>query len=253
MKQDLLTIAATLLIGAVAISAKAQAPVTLEYGVKGGVNLHSLILNDDFQILETKMKAGAEYSGFMRINIGNHFAVQPELEFYYRGTGLEATMGDATKSNKINQWGMQIPVYAMGKVKLGGGFLYGGVGPYVGLGISSKTEEIEYKTTLKDLPIPLKNDIQIPLNLKIDPIDLYEKNNDKSAMQRWDFGLACQLGYEFCNGIQVNVGYKYGFINQIDDPKTALSELLGKFNLPLQDASYRANVSVLTVGVGYRF
>lgn len=115
--------------------------------------------------------------------------------------------------------------------------LYGGVGPFVGVGFSAKTDEIEL----------LGN------RVKIDPIDLYEEHNEKSALQRWDVGIACQLGYEFANGIQINAGYKYGFINQVDDLKSSLNDVTSKLGMPLSSDDYKANASVLTVGVGYRF
>ena len=130
---------------------------------------------------------------------------------------------------------MQIPVYALGKVELGKGQLYGGVGPYFGLGFSAKTDEIEFAL------------------VKFDPIDLYEEHNDKSALQRWDVGVACQLGYEFANGIQINAGYKYGFINQVDDLKSTVNDVASKFGTSLKSEDYKANASVFTVGLGYRF
>ncbi len=242
MKRYTLTIAAGLLAGLVGTSAMAQSSVDLQYGVKAGVNFSHLVLSDDFKALESNMKPGADFGGFMRINLHPNFAIQPELEFYYRGIGLEADVTkNATLENKINNWGMQIPVYALGKMELGNGLLYGGVGPYVGVGFSAKTDEVEYNGAVTNI------------NLKYDPIDLYEERNEKSALQRWDVGIACQLGYEFANGIQINMGYKYGFINQIDDIKTSISDVTSKLGYTLSADSYKANASVLTVGVGYRF
>ena len=58
---------------------------------------------------------------------------------------------------------------------------------------------------------------------KKDPIDLYEQHNDKSALQRWDVGVACQLGYEFANGIQINAGYKYEMCIR-DSPYSSCAE-----------------------------
>ena len=130
---------------------------------------------------------------------------------------------------------MQIPVYALGKVELGKGQFYGGVGPYFGVGFSAKTDDIEFGIFKKD------------------PIDLYEEYNDKSALQRWDVGIACQLGYEFANGIQINAGYKYGFINQVDDLKSTVNDVASRFGTSLKDDSYKANASVFTIGMGYRF
>lgn len=235
MKRNIIAIVATALMGMTAVSAVAQTPASLDYGVKAGVNCSSLILSDDFSILKSEVKPGADFGGFMRINLHPSFAIQPELEFYYRGAGVKAEAGSVSVENKINQWGMQIPVYALGKVELGNGQLYGGVGPYFGVGFSAKTDEIEFGL------------------VKFDPIDLYEQHNDKSALQRWDVGVACQLGYEFANGIQINAGYKYGFINQVDDLKSSVNGVVSKFGTTLKDDSYKANTSVFTVGLGYRF
>ncbi|MDD7557618.1 MAG: porin family protein [Porphyromonas somerae] len=237
MKRQMMTIALGMVMGLLGTSAMAQSNVSLDYGVKGGVNCGHLALSDDFKVLDSKMKAGADFGGFMRINLHQNFAIQPELEFYYRGSGLEANVASKEFENKINQWGMQIPVYALGKVAVGNGTLYGGVGPFVGVGFSAKTDEIEL----------LGN------RVKIEPIDLYEEHSEKSALQRWDVGIACQLGYEFANGIQINAGYKYGFINQVDDLKSSLNDVTSKLGMPLSSDDYKANASVLTVGVGYRF
>lgn len=237
MKRNIIAIAASAIMVISATSAVAQSNVSLEYGVKAGMNFSSLILSDDFQVLESNMKPGANFGGFMRINLHPNFAIQPELEFYYRGMGLKAEKGPLSLENKVNQWGMQIPVLALGKVKLGNGLFYGGVGPFLGVGFSAKTDEIEVLDNM----------------VKFDPIDLYEEHNDKSAMQRWDVGIACQLGYEFSNGIEINLGYKYGFINQIDDIKTSMNNVTSKLGFPLQQEDYNAHANVLTIGVGYRF
>ncbi len=237
MKRQMMTIAIGVMMGLLGNFAMAQSNVSLDYGVKAGVNCGRLALSDDFKVLDSKMKVGADFGGFMRINLHQNFAIQPELEFYYRGTGLKAGIAGKEYENKINQWGMQIPVYALGKVAVGNGLLYGGVGPFVSVGFSAKTDEIEVLGKLA----------------KIDPIDLYEEHNDKSALQRWDVGVACQLGYEFANGILINAGYKYGFINQVDDLKTSVNNVTSKLGMPLESDDYKANASVLTVGVGYRF
>lgn len=237
MRRNIIAIAASVIMGMAATSAMAQAPVSTDYGVKAGVNFSGLALSNDFHVLKSQMKPGADFGGFMRINLHSNFAIQPELEFFYRGIGLKAEAGPVSLENKINQWGMQIPIYALGKLQLGNGLLYGGVGPYVGIGFSAKTDEIKKFNNL----------------VKIDPIDLYEKHNDKSALQRWDVGIACQLGYEFTNGIQINAGYKHGFINQIDDIKTSINNVTSKLGFPLQNAAYKAHASVVTVGLGYRF
>ncbi|MDO5017482.1 MAG: porin family protein [Porphyromonas sp.] len=241
MKRNIVTIVAGVIMGVLGTTAAvAQSPKSIDYGVKAGINFSHLVLSDDFDVLKSPMKPGADFGGYMRIGLHPNFAIQPELEFYYRGYGVETEEGLVSLENKVNQWGMQIPIYAMGKMKLGNGTFYGGVGPYVGVGFSAKTDEIEL----------LNNSL---VNLKIDPIDLYEERNGKSVFQRWDVGLACQLGYEFANGIQINAGYKYGFVNQINDITTSVNDVTSKLGISLDGDAYKAHAGVLTVGLGYRF
>ena len=103
MKRNIIAIVATALMGMTAVSAVAQT-TSLNYGVKAGVNCSSMILSDDFNVLETEVKPGADFGGFMRINLHENFAIQPELEFYYRGTGIKAEVAGLSVENKINQW-----------------------------------------------------------------------------------------------------------------------------------------------------
>jgi len=89
-----------------------------------------------------------------------------------------------------------------------------GAGPYLGLGIDAR-----YKAS------------------GASDVELYkEYNNQKSEMQRWDFGAGAILGYEFGNGLQIKAGYKIGFINALND----------------NDKQSMLN-SMFSVGLGYRF
>jgi hypothetical protein len=133
------------------------------------------------------MKVGPNLGGFMNIELTDNFAIQPELMFFYRTS--KAEMGPAEDTFK--QWGMQLPVYALGQTEVGTGKFYGGVGPFVGLGFDSRFKDAD--------------------------VNLYDEVAGKTPMQRWDFGLGILLGYELDNGVQFNAGYQFGFVNQIDD------------------------------------
>ena len=76
MKRNIIAIAASAIMVISATSAVAQSNVSLEYGVKAGMNFSSLILSDDFQVLESNMKPGADFGGFMRINLHPIFALR---------------------------------------------------------------------------------------------------------------------------------------------------------------------------------
>lgn len=183
---------------------------TFKAGIKGEANFSNYILKD-MSSFDSEMKAGASLGGFTKISFNRNFAIQPELMFHYRATELK---NDVTRTKgDYEYWGMEIPVYAVGQLQLGQGNAYVGIGPYVGLGFS----------------------------LKSDPgdVDLYKKDKitDKAAMQRWDFGFGAMLGYEFDFGLQINAGYKIGVINALDAGKDDAKML----------------PQVLSVGIGYSF
>ncbi len=187
-----------------------KAQTGLSYGVKAEANMSNYLLSD-LDDMKSTMKVGASLGGFMNINLSENFAVQPELLFHYKASEYENKPTGI--KNDYEYWGMEIPVYAVGQMNLGTGKGYVGFGPYAGLGFS-------YKNTTADL-------------------DLYKKyeNDDKATMSRWDFGLACMLGYEFNNKIQINASYKMGLIDNLDAGK--------------DDATMRTQT--VSLGVGYRF
>lgn len=207
----LLSLVALITVGMTNVSA--QTPIS--FGVKGEMNFSNFFLSD-FDVLSNKMKIGPNLGGFMRVDLTENFALQPELSFFYRNAKMEVGPADDT----FQQWGMQLPIYALGKYHVSNGMFYGGVGPYVGLG---------FDATLDDLDI-----------------DLYKKIAGETAMNRWDFGLGLLLGYEFDNGFQINAGYQIGLINQADD-LAALSDFITGSN----DAKMRTQT--VNVGIGYRF
>ena len=69
MRRNIIAIAASVIMGMAATSAMAQAPVSTDYGVKAGVNFSGLALSNDFHVLKSQMKPGADFGGFMRINL----------------------------------------------------------------------------------------------------------------------------------------------------------------------------------------
>ncbi len=162
-----------------------NAQTQLSYGVKGGMNLSNFILTD-LDAQKSTMKPGASLGGFLKVDLHPNFAIQPEVSFFYKSSKMEI----GALEDDFRQWGMQIPVYAVGQMPTANGRAYFGVGPYVGVGFDAR-----YKDADKDL---------------------YEEVNDAAAMNRWDVGVGAMLGYEFKNGVQINAGYQIGFINQLD-------------------------------------
>ncbi len=173
-------------------------------GIKAEANLGNFILSD-LPGVSSDMGFGATLGGFMKADITQHFAIQPELLFHFK----TSTTKVGSLENDFRYWGAEIPVYAMGQWNAGNGRFYAGVGPYVALGFSAKYDN---------------NDV-----------DLYKKDKvtDESALRRFDFGFGATLGYEFYNGIQINAGYKIGVIDAMDAGRDNASMLPETISLGL--------------------
>jgi len=172
-----LVISVGLMIGIGFTQVNAQ---NLSFGSKADANMSNFILTD-IPGGKSEMKIGASLGGFVKYDIAEKFAIQPELLVHFKSSDSK----DGSVKNNFEYWGLEIPVYAVGQWNAGSGRLYAGIGPYVGLGLSAKYT---------------KGDI-----------DLY----DTETMQRLDFGGGAMIGYELGNGIQINAGYKIGLINAV--------------------------------------
>ena len=187
------------------MNVNAQNPIS--YGTKLEMNTSNFLLSD-LEDQSSTMRVGANFGGFMKIDLHENFAIQPELSFFYRQSKMEL---DKTNDDTFKQWGMQIPVYALGQMETMSGRFYGGVGPYVGLAFDGRYDD--------------------------EDVNLYKKVDGKTPMNRWDFGLGTMIGYEFNNGLQLNAGYQFGFINQLDQLKD----------------NHKMRTQTVNFGVGYRF
>lgn len=210
-KTILVSLIALITIGTTGVNA--QTPIY--WGVKGEMNLSNFLLSD-FDLLSSKMKVGPNLGGFMRVELHENFALQPELSFFYRNAKMEALSEDDT----FKQWGMQLPIYALGQYRTYNGLFYGGIGPFVGLGFDARLDDLD--------------------------IDLYKEVAGKTPMNRWDFGLGLLLGYEFNSGFQVNAGYQFGLVNQAD-------ELTGLKNVISGSDDAKMRTQTVNIGIGYRF
>lgn len=160
----------------------AHAQTIFTPGVKVAANMSNYHLKD-LSGYDSKFGIGASIGSFVNIAFNEFFAVQPELGIHFMNSEFK---GHDYK-NDMRYWGMDIPVYAVGQIPFSnGGKVYLGAGPYFGVGFS-------LKNTTHD-------------------INLYKEDQ----MKRFDFGGALMFGYEFWFGLQINLGYKTGFLNLTD-------------------------------------
>ena len=183
-----------------------NAQSSVSYGLKAEMNMSNFLLTD-LDAQKSTMKVGPNLGGFVKIDLNENFAIQPEMMFSYKESKMETGPAEDT----FKQWGMQIPVYALGQVNTNSGRFYGGVGPYVGVGFDARYKNAD--------------------------VNLYDEVAGVTPMNRWDFGMGLLLGYEFNNKVQLNAGYQFGFVNQLD---------------ALKDKA-KMRTQTVSVGIGYSF
>lgn len=170
-------------------------------GTKAEANLSNFIVKDMPKV-NSEMGFGGTIGAFVKLDVVRGFALQPELLVHYQTSKWK----EEGKKRDYDYWGLEIPVYAMGQWKTRVGHRYYiGIGPYVGLGLNAKLDKPKYKMYKEDF------------------------------LKRFDFGGKAMIGYEFANGLQINAGYKMGFLDLVDKGKGKLRS------------------QTISLGVGYRF
>ena len=169
-------------------------------GIKVDANMSNFFLSD-MDGVESKLGFGVSVGGYTKIKLTNCLGLQPEVLLHYKTSTIEQAMDEVD----YQYFGVEIPIYTVGETELWGGKGFVGIGPYIGVGIDAR-----YKSDLyKNNP-----------NFEDDYLDLYkEYGNEKSAMQRFDFGAGLMLGYEFTNRLQILATYKIGFIDALNSNK----------------------------------
>ena len=199
---------ATLAVALVVLGLTSQAQNT-RFGIKAEANMSNFIL-DDMAGWKSEFGFGASVGMMVRTDLSKYFAIQPDVLFNLKKSNFKI---DGTK-NDFRFFGMEVPVYAVFQlVSAKNNRAFIGIGPYGQVGFSAKnrTQEQDY----------YKNFIR--------------KGN--SFMQIGDVGCAVMIGCEFGFGLQINASYKYGFLNQLNEP---------------EGDAFMRNQSV-SFGLGFRF
>lgn len=186
MKRIILSIA-VIMASVCFMSVNAQ--TTTSFGIKANGILTNVKLSD-YQTSNGSFRPGVALGGFVNVNFNEYFSLQPELELSY--TTGKIRVGDVR--NKYKYASVEIPVYAMGRVKAGNGSFFAGVGPNIGYGFSadSKTEKLPQGAP----------------------------GENKLELDHWYAGGGILAGYEFNNGIMINAGYKMSWDLGSDNVKT---------------------------------
>ena len=186
---------------------------TFEFGLKGGLNLSSLSLNND-NLPNHNVKTGVNVGFTANYNFSKKLFLQSGISFTTKGTKIEgeAPLGfdyrilssGREAFMKSNQRYLQAPVYLGYKIDLmPGAKLVLNAGPYFAYGIGGKTQ--------------LTGDIIY--GDMIDYSTIEEKTFDSRGLKRFDFGVGTGIGVEFGRTI-LGLNYELGLkdIGPTGDP-----------------------------------
>ncbi|MGC1243604.1 MAG: porin family protein [Chryseosolibacter sp.] len=214
----------SLLVSAVAISMLSFTDAQAQYaraGIKGGLNLSNLYVNDAD---DDQARIGWHAGFYGQLFASEAFAIQPEVNFSTKGTGV--TRIDATSAryeSKFNLSYIDIPVLAVFK-----------------LGEVAEIHAGAYWAYL--LGAEIRNNNRNPDN----EFTTVARDN----FDDWDYGLVGGIGFNLGESAQLGVRYNYG-LNEIAESagarrlfgnsKNQVAQLYLAFNLASRNGGGTAN------------
>ena len=182
----------SLLVCAVAISMISFSNAQAQYakaGIKGGLNLSNLYVNDAD---DDQARIGWHAGFYGQLFASEAFAIQPEVNFSTKGTGV--TRIDATSAryeSKFNLSYIDIPILAVFK-----------------LGDVAEIHAGPYWSYL--LGAEIRNNSGNP--------DNQFTTIDRDNFDDWDYGLVGGIGFNIGEGAQLGLRYNYGLNAIADSP-----------------------------------
>lgn len=173
---------------AFAVGAKAQEQQTSmepglkpKFGIKGGLNLTSLYVND---VSKEHMKAGFNAGVYAKLPVTRGFSIQPEVLYSQKGAKENYdNFLQGSGEYRFNLGYIEVPVLAM--INLGSNFNIH-AGPYAAYLVSANVKNVNGN-----------GDIEGATEL------------NKDNFNRWDFGLAGGVGFDVEN-FTIGARYNYG-------------------------------------------
>jgi len=198
----------------------------ISYVIKGGLNLSSMLIKSDEGTRNEGLnsKTGLHFGMTAECPVSESVAFETGLLLSGKGfktNSKDLINGDIYESNSTyNLLYLEIPLTAKTYFKVGQSKIFGGIGPYIGLGLSGKWKDesiISGKTESHEHAINLGS-------------------GTADEFKRLDYGLTAGAGIEI-SSIQIGMTYNLGFAN------------ISTFT----DNGVKKKNRVLGLSVGYKF
>jgi hypothetical protein len=226
MKKVMRNLSLLLCAGLLAIVATTDAQAqNTRVGLKGGLNLSNLYVDDAD---DENARIGWHGGLYAQIFSSEAFAIQPELNFSTKGTGItygvvNNTTVSVNHDTRINLSYLDIPVLAVFK-----------------LGNAAEIHVGPYWSYL------LKAEIRNKGNDPDNEFDTIDRDN----FDDWDYGLVGGIGFNLGKAAQLGARYNYG-LNPIanstygrmrlGNAKNQVAQIYLSFNLNSGDSNYSSN------------
>lgn len=170
----------------------AEAQDDARSGIKGGLNLSNLYIDD---VEDENVRAGFHAGIYTQLLLAPGFAIQPELLYATKGAKADYNLAGIQGESKFNLNYIDLPVLLTFKL---GDAADIHIGPYISylLGVNTSTDG-DLGSSRTEL--------------------------DRDDYEKWDYGLAGGLALNF-NPVTIGVRYNYG-LNEIADSGEAITQI----------------------------
>lgn len=218
----------------------------LRTGIKAGANLSQVDMNINGIELDAYNSRISAHAGFMAEYMFNSYiGLQTEFIYFNSGANINPEQfkywfnvaEDASVTGHLNMHTIQLPLYAKAKIGIsprmkvylmGGGFIT----------YALKGEMFER------LSLPSENTLKLKWSLYDSKVRIFDQEETNIHMQqRWNVGLAAEVGMETANGITFGIGFR-----QVLNNAAAYSVISGSTSIKPTTYMWTASVSM-----GYMF
>ena len=187
----------------------------IQLGVKAGINSATVHIPSIEPGVSTKSRIDFQGGFIVDMPVTRSFSLQPAVLFSSKGSRVHALLIDGNTGstisgikNSIKLNYAEIPVLALFKRRLGQTCqLYGGVGPYVGLGLGG--------TITSSLASIAEHNVVFGSG-----------SPGSNTFRRWDYGVSAAAGVEL-GQFQIGVNYGYGLVDLGSAINRAYNRVLG--------------------------